>query len=409
MQDTVGAFVPDGIFQIEGAAAGPLAGETFAAKDIIDVAGRATSCGNPDWLRTHAPATATASAIQRCLDAGATLVGKTVTEELATGLTGENIHHGTPLNLNAPGHVSGGSSSGSAAAVTAGLVDFALGSDTGGSVRSPASFCGIYGIRPTHDRVATDGVMPLSPSLDVIGWFARDAGLMSTVGSVLLQGFGDAPASGSFLVADDAFERLDGKARTALAEAIDKVAGFLGAPEHLRIAENAPVEGLDAWARIARTVWGRESWGVHGDWITTERPTFGSGVAARFAARAQVTSEDADAAAVEREAISDYLDARLAGGGVVALPASPGLAPRMGQSDAAIDPFRAANEPIGAISGLGRLPQIVLPLAEVDGLPLGLGLAAARGNDELLLDIAVALHAADVAPVVPAPEGADNG
>lgn len=408
MLDTVGAFVPDGIFEVEGASEGPLAGKTFAAKDIIDVAGRSTSCGNPDWLRTHAPATATASAIQRCLDAGANLVGKTVTEELATGLTGENIHHGTPLNLNAPGHVSGGSSSGSAAAVTAGLVDFALGSDTGGSVRSPASFCGIYGIRPTHDRVATDGVMPLSPSLDVIGWFARDAGLMSAVGSVLLQDFGDAPASGSFFVADDALERLDDRAQAALAGAIEKVAGLLGAPEHLRIGDEAPVEGLDAWARVARTVWGRESWDVHGDWITSERPTFGSGVAARFAARSQVTADDARVAVAERETISSYLDDRLAGGGVIALPASPGVAPRIGQSDADIDPFRAANEPIGAISGLGRLPQIVLPLTEVDGLPLGLGLAAGRGNDELLLDIALALQAAGVARPVPVPEGSGN-
>lgn len=168
MEDTVGAFVPHGLFEVNGASDGPLAGLTFAAKDIIDVAGHVTGCGNPDWLRTHAPATATASSIRSCLDAGATLVGKTVTEELATGLTGENIHYGTPRNVNAPGRVAGGSSSGSAAAVAAGLVDFALGSDTGGSVRSPASFCGVYGIRPSHGRVPMDGVMPLAPGLDVV-------------------------------------------------------------------------------------------------------------------------------------------------------------------------------------------------------------------------------------------------
>ena len=133
---------------------GALSGLTFAAKDIIDVEGHITGCGNPDWLRTHEKALRTAPCIRRLIEAGATLVGKTVTEELATGLTGENIHYGAPINVNAPGRVSGGSSSGSAAAVAAGLVDFSLGSDTGGSVRAPASFCGIYGVRPTHGRVS---------------------------------------------------------------------------------------------------------------------------------------------------------------------------------------------------------------------------------------------------------------
>lgn len=404
MKDTVGAFVPDGVFRLEGAAEGPLAGKTFAAKDIIDVAGRTTSYGNPDWLRTHGPAAATASVIQRCLDAGATLVGKTVTEEFATGLTGENIHHGTPLNLNAPGHVSGGSSSGSAAAVTAGLVDFALGSDTGGSVRSPASFCGIYGIRPTHGRVATDGVMPLSRSLDVIGWFARDAELFATVGTVLLPDFSPAPSIGRLLVAEDLMALVDDRTRDALTGAIDRVAGLLGAPEFLRVADDASVADLDTWALTVRTLWGREAWVEHGDWMTSERPKLGSGVAARFEARARVTAEEAAEALVRRDRISEYLDDLLADGAVIALPAAPGTAPRIGGSDAEIDPFRVTNEPIGALSGLGQLPEIVLPLTNVDGLPLGLGLAAARGNDEMLLDLAQALHVAGVAPTIPIPE-----
>ncbi|MBO23047.1 MAG: amidase [Rhodospirillaceae bacterium] len=404
MKDTVGAFVPDGMFRLDGASEGPLAGTTFAAKDIIDVAGRTTSCGNPDWLRTHGPAKATASVILRCLDAGASLVGKTVTEEFATGLTGENIHHGTPLNLNAPGRVSGGSSSGSAAAVTAGLVDFALGSDTGGSVRSPASFCGIYGIRPTHDRVATDGVMSLSRSLDVIGWFANDPELLSAVGAVLFHDHVVAPSPGRFFVAEDLMELLDERCRGALMEAIDSVAALLGEPEPLRVADDAPIAGLDAWALTARTLWGREAWAEHGAWMLSKRPKLGSGVAARFEARARVTAEEAEEALVRRDRISAYLDDLLADGNVIALPAAPGTAPPIGGSDADIDPFRAANEPIGALSGLGQLPEIVLPLAEVDGLPLGLGLAAARGNDEMLLDLALELHSAGVAPTLPIPK-----
>jgi amidase len=403
MHDNVGAFVPHGRFRVDGAPDGPLAGLTFAAKDIIDVAGHVTGCGNPDWLRTHEPAATTAPVIQRLLDAGANLVGKTVTEELATGLTGENVHYGTPVNTNAPGRVAGGSSSGSAAAVAAGLVDFALGSDTGGSVRSPASFCGIYGIRPTHGRLPLDGVMPLSTSLDVIGWFARDADLFARIGATLLDGGPRHAATGRFCVAQDLFDRLDPPVRSALGDAVDKVAGLLGTADRISIADDAPLAGLDSWAATARTLWGREAWRAHGAWIEGVQPTFGSGVAARFAARAMVSDADYEAAVPRRDAVAAYLDDLLDSGTVLALPAAPGLPPLRGGSDADIDPFRAANEPIGAVAGLGGLPEIVLPLAQVNGLPLGLGLAAARGNDELLLELAGALADAGIAPVVAVP------
>lgn len=404
MDDTVGAFVPDGIFTLDGAEEGPLEDTTFAAKDIIDVAGHVTGCGNPDWARTHEPAAATASSIQRCLEAGATFVGKTITEELATGLTGENVHYGAPANANAPGRVAGGSSSGSASAVAAGLVDFALGSDTGGSVRSPASFCGIYGVRPSHGRVATDGVMPLAPSLDVIGWFARDPELFARLGDVLLDGEPGDPAPNQFLVAGDVLRGVPDDVRAALEEAIERVEELLGPAETIEVTAGSPVADLDGWAAVVRTVWGAESWAVHGEWIGTVRPRFGSGVAARFKARSEVTSAAADAARTEREAIAAHLDALLAEGAVLALPAAPGLPPMVGGSDADIDPFRAANEPIGAVAGIGRLPEVVLPLAEIDGVPLGLGLAAAHGNDEMLLGIAVALAEAGLAPRVPVPD-----
>ena len=174
-KDALGAFVP-GIDAIrDGASAGPLAGLSFAAKDIFDVAGAVTGCGNPDWAATHAAAAEDSWAVARLLPAGARLVGKTITDELAYSLNGQNAHYGTPTNPNGPGRIPGGSSSGSASAVAGGVVDFALGSDTGGSVRIPASYCGIFGLRPTHGRLPLDGVMPLAPSFDTLGWFARDA------------------------------------------------------------------------------------------------------------------------------------------------------------------------------------------------------------------------------------------
>ncbi len=406
MDDTVGAFVPHGLFEVAGADCGPLAGLDFAAKDIIDVAGRVTGCGNPDWLRTHEPAAETATVIRCCLDAGARLVGKTVTEELATGLTGENAHYGTPRNVNAPGRVSGGSSSGSAAAVAAGLVDFALGSDTGGSVRSPASFCGIYGMRPTHGRVSLHGVMPLSKSLDVVGWFAREPDLMASVGEVLLDGEGSTRTPGRLIVADDVLRGVPDDVRAALEAAIGKLTGLLGSSERIEVAgDGAPLKGLDRWAAAARTVWGGEAWAEHREWVEREQPTFGSGVAERFRARAAVTPQElADAKALWGP-VADYLADLLEDGAVLALPAAPGVAPLAGGSDTDIEPFRTANEPIGSIAGLGGLPEIVIPMADVDGLPVGLGLAAARGNDELLFDVAIALRDAGGVGDVEVPHG----
>src|SRR5437879_5476323 len=173
--DMTSPFVPGPVLRIAGAPGGPLAGLTFAAKDLFDVAGHPTGGGNPDWARSHPVPTRHAWAVQRLLDAGATLIGKTITDEVSLGILGENPFDGTPLNPKAPDRVPGGSSSGSAAAVAGGLVDTALGTDTGGSVRIPASFCGLFGIRPTHGRITDAGVVPLALSFDTVGCFGRDA------------------------------------------------------------------------------------------------------------------------------------------------------------------------------------------------------------------------------------------
>jgi amidase len=214
----VSGFCSHANLRVDGAADGPLKGLTFAVKDIIDVAGQVTGCGNAKWFDTHEPAQEHAPVVQILLDAGATMAGKTITEEFAYGLIGENFHYGTPRNANAPGRIPGGSSSGSASVVAAGEVDFALGTDTGGSVRAPASFCGIYGLRPSHGRVPLAGVMPLAPSLDTCGWFARDPGIMKRVGEVLLD-WHEPPAPGQFLIATDAFAVAGAEVHQALSPA----------------------------------------------------------------------------------------------------------------------------------------------------------------------------------------------
>ena len=226
IDDRLNAFCKDTDAYLEGAADGPLANLTFAAKDILDVVGYVTGGGNPDWKATHEAAARTAWVVSVLVAAGATMVGKTITDEITRGIFGENAHYGTPLNPRAPGRVPGGSSSGSASAVAGGLVDFALGSDTGGSVRVPSSFCGLYGLRPTHGRIPLDGILLQAPSYDTIGWFARDADLFARVGAVLLQSDIRAVRPRSLVIAEDAFEVADQAVQEALRPAVDRIASL---------------------------------------------------------------------------------------------------------------------------------------------------------------------------------------
>ena len=148
---------------------------------MYDIAGHRTGGGSPDWLAAAQTPNASAAAVRRVLDAGATVIGKTICDEFFFSVTGANAHYGTPANPRAAGRLPGGSSSGSAAATAAGACDFALGSDTGGSVRVPASFCGVFGIRPTHGRIDLSGAMAMASSLDVAGWFAGGPGVFRKI------------------------------------------------------------------------------------------------------------------------------------------------------------------------------------------------------------------------------------
>jgi amidase len=383
MQDQLGAFVPHGRIERAGAAEGPLAGATFAVKDIFDVKGTVTGRGNPDWLASHAPAGANAPAVQALLDAGARLVGKTVTEELAFGVIGINPHYGMPTNVAAPGRVPGGSSSGSAAAVGAGVVDLALGSDTGGSVRIPASYHGILGMRPSHGRISLDGIMPLAPSFDTVGWFARDPMLFVAAGRVLLGEARPARPLRRLLLARDAFARVEPEALPALQAAVARVERALGPAEPITVSD----EGLDAWYPTFRTLQGAEAWAAHGPWIEQAKPKLGPQCAKRFAFAATIDAAALTRAHAARAAISQRLEALLADGALLIVPSAAGVAPR---ADATAEEHEAVRDRlmgITSIAGLGGLPQVSLPLTRLEAGPIGLSLIAARGQDEQLLDL----------------------
>ena len=264
IDDPIGAFVAHGPGRIKGSGRGPLAGLSFAVKDLYDVEGFVTGGGSPDWLAAHRPATDTAAAVVKALDAGADMIGKTVCDELFYSFTGANAHYGTPRNVRARARLPGGSSSGSAAAVAAGCCDFALGSDTGGSIRLPASFCGLYGLRPSHGRIDMTHTMSMAPSLDVGGWFADDAALYRTVGAVLLDGAGDRTPVSRVLIADDAFDHADPAVARVLRAYLARLWQALPGTESAAIAPF----GWDAAQACFRTLQAGETWRSFFPWLS---------------------------------------------------------------------------------------------------------------------------------------------
>ena len=381
-------FVPGSALRIAGAPTGPLAGLTFAAKDLFDVAGHPTGGGNPDWPRRHPVPTRHAWAVQRLLDAGATLIGKTITDEVSLGILGENPFEGTPLNPAAPEHVPGGSSSGSASAVAQGLCDTALGTDTGGSVRVPASFCGLYGIRPTHGRLDLTGMMAQAPSSDTTGWFARDAETFARVSAVLLdEPITPADLPTTLVVANDAFGLADAETAAALRPMVRTLSALVG---YVREDLLAP-PGLSVWARSQRTLQPSESWLTFKDWLDRDNPRLQFSVARGLVAAAAILESERQGAALMRAEARARLAWLVPPGAILCLPTTPFPAPRKGLPLATLDPLRARMSCLTAVGGLTGVPQVSLPGATVDGRPVGLSIVGAPGSDAVLVAVAKAM------------------
>lgn len=377
MDDPVNAF--QSLFEVAGVPAGPLAGKTFGSKDVFDVEGHTTGCGNPDWAKTHTAATSHAPPVSALLDAGARLMGKTHTDELAYSLMGINDHYGTPINSAAPDRVRGGSSSGSVAGTAAGLVDIGLGSDTGGSVRMPASFCGVLGIRTTHGRIALDRTMPLAPSFDAVGWFTRDLDTMHRAAGAF--GIGNSDPASRMLFPVDAWARASTGTVAALGPMLSRLQKRFGALTPVLLADN----GLTEWREAFRLHQGHEIWRVHSDWITKTNPTFGAGVGARFAMAKSITDDEFAWAKAKRKEITDQLLAHFSEGTVMVLPTSPGPAPMCDSDQATQDDFRARALEMLCPAGHAGLPQLSIPAGQVDGGPVGLSLMGPRDGEEMLL------------------------
>ena len=384
MAGPLNAFVPDSTAHLPGAEGGPSSGLTFAAKDIFDIVGHVTGCGNPHWLATHEPAESNAWVVQQLVDAGAAMVGKTITDELTRGIFGENMHYGTPVNPKAPSRVPGGSSSGSASAVAGHLVDFALGSDTGGSVRVPSSFCGLYGLRPTHGRIPLDGMLLQAPSFDTIGWFARDAETFARVGSVILPPGQSSQRPQRLVIAEDAWELAEPATRRALETALNSIGARFASSATLRLSPS----GLEEWSGHQQALQSREAWESARDWIDQINPTFSFEVSDRYALARSITDEQIVIAQAGRDAVVSRMNEVFDGGDVVVcLPTTVSPAPLLGQRVSERHTLRLRNSALTSIAGNTGRPQISLPLAEVDGLPVGLSLLGDYGADEQLIEL----------------------
>jgi amidase len=381
-------FVPhDLAAPLKGAVSGPLAGLRAVVKDMYDIAGERTGCGSPEWLATHPPATRNCAPVQKILDAGATIIGKTVCDEYFYSVSGANAHYGIPVNVRAPGRLPGGSSAGSAAACGAGLCDFALGSDTGGSVRVPASFNGIYGLRPTHERIEHSGVADMAPSFDVPGWFAATPGVFRKVGPVLLDGRRVAAKIDRVVLLEDAFAQAEEPVADLLRTLLEFMSDDLPEMVHGRIAS----DGFDPWREAFRIVQAYETWQTFGAFVTEHKPNIGPGVKERMQFASTVTQAQAG---VSRKIITharDHIRQIAAPGTVLALPTAPSIAPRIEISGTELEEFRTRVMRLTCTSGISGLPQMNIPAGTINGCPVGLSFIGWAGGDEALLDLACEL------------------
>ena len=386
MNDPVNAFVD--IFKLNGKASGPLSGLTFGAKDLFDVAGCVAGCGNPEWARTHQKADQHAPTISMLLDAGADLVGKTHTDELAYSLMGVNAHYGAPVNSADPRRVPGGSSSGSAAAVAAGLVDFGLGSDTGGSVRLPASFCGVWGVRSTFGLIPLDGAMPFTHSFDTAGWFARSPEIMDRVA----QAFGcpDGPAPTRLLLPVDVWARASADTIAAVTPRLEQLQALMGPATPILLSR----EGLESWRETFRICQAFEIWDVHGDWVTSNSPNFGPGIKERFELASQIDRKDFEVENARKVVIQNHLAKMITPNDVMVMPTSPAPGPMLTASEASLNDFRMRAFEMLCPAGLGGLPQLSVPAGHFDSGPVGLSLVGARNQDRQLISLGIAMDEA---------------
>ena len=359
---------------------GLLSNLNFVLKDMCDVKNFKTSCGNPDFFKKCDFANDYAPFLKDLLNEGPVLKGITVCDEFFYSLIGENGHYGTPTNLNAPSCVPGGSSSGSAAALTTDLYDFSIGSDTGGSVRIPASFCGLIGMRPTHNRINTKGVYPMAPSFDTVGWFANNPEIFQKVGNVLLNNIERSNVDfKQYVVAEDLLELCDAEVQSNFNNYINvNIPNInktrLSTNTKAIIADNFRIlQGAEVKANII-------------PWIEKNKPNISPEIRSRIDMASKITDIEVNRALIFRKTLIDEIKKSLPEGTIAVFPTSPFSAPKSGQDDESLGSFRKRLMELTSIAGMTSRPQITIPRLKDKSGPVGISLLGWKYSDEILLN-----------------------
>ena len=359
---------------------GPLSDLTFVVKDMCEIKGFKSSCGNPDFYEKCLPADDFAPFLKDILNKGATLKGITICDEFFYSLIGENGHYGTPANLNAPGCVPGGSSSGSAAALTTDLYDFSIGSDTGGSVRVPASFCGLLGIRPTHNRINTKGVYPMAPTFDTIGWFAKDINTFKKIGfNILNQQDKSKSSFKDFVIAEDILELANSDIINLFNNYINNSFPKI---KKIRLSKH----NKDVIADNFRILQGGEIVENVIPWILKNKPKISPEINNRIEMAIKITKDEINQAVKFRENLKKEIELTLPEGLIALFPTTPFSSPKCGQSDEQLSSYRKKLMEFTSIAGMTSRPQISIPKFKDNTGPIGISLLGWRYSDEILLE-----------------------
>lgn len=357
-----------------------LANQTVGVKDLFHIAGLPTGAGNPDWLASHDTPTSSAWAVLQLVAAGAEIIAKTQTDELAYSLNGLNQHYPTPINPAAPDRLPGGSSSGSAVAVANRNADIGLGTDTGGSVRVPASYNGLFGLRTSHNLVSREGLVALAPGFDTVGWLARDYDTLMTVSRVMLppgpsHGFGRAVVLLPYGVSKS-WQRISLSLVELLAADFDSV-------QLVDYPQAVMAQASEAF----RVLQGRQIWQQHGAWIESTQPEFAPDITERFNWCKRLNEADQQQAQtlVDRFKQFWHQESGIDSKTLVLLPTTPSAAPLLNTPALELAEYRNSLMGLTAPAGLLGAVQLSVPVLQDQNAPWGLSLLAAAGLDRSLL------------------------
>ena len=395
-------YCTQGPDNLAATADGELSGLTFVFKDLFDVQGYVTGAGNPAWLASHQPAQQSASLIECLLANGASCVGRVQTDELAYSLNGQNIHYGTPVNPLAPNCLPGGSSSGSAVAVAKGEADFSIGTDTGGSVRVPASYCGLFGLRPTLGKVSLDNAFQLSKSFDTAGIFSQDLNKLASVFSLLgasTQPVTDLkkPAIASKkqgqvaqnLYLDNTLQQQFSAQRLSVLSRWCQQSNItLLSCDLLADTEQT----LDKLSLLFRTIQGFEIIEEHEAWLTKHGDSLDPSILQRVVWARTITPQQYREAKAQQhnfkqQLLSQFKDMQ----GLWVIPTTPSGPPALTMEGEALAEYRSQLMGLTSIAGLAGFPQLHLPIQNLQEGPCGFSLMGIDNQEEDLIKTGLSL------------------